>query len=164
MVLPDFSHFRVYQNQQLLASTHSPAYIDTDLDAHQTCDYQLQAIDVHANGGELCAKVSVMITSVTRTDESQPDTYQLFPSYPNPLNSATEIKYTLPETRKVKLTIYNIYGREIRTLVDMENAAGTYRLSWNGTDKDNKPVSSGIYLINFEAGNFFAQRKTSLIR
>ena len=85
---------------------------------------------------------------------SLPKEYILFQNYPNPFNSTTVIKYELPDNAHVKLVIYDILGRVVKTLVDEEKAAGIYKLSFNA---DNLP--SGIYFGKIS----FSNSKSKLI-
>jgi len=80
-------------------------------------------------------------------------------AYPNPFNSTTSIDYQLPEESRVILNIFDLSGREISTLVNNTQEAGSYRITW---DAANLP--SGIYYCRMEAGEFKQSIKLSLIR
>lgn len=66
-------------------------------------------------------------------------------NYPNPFRTATTIKYTLPDTGKVRIEVYNIKGQRVKTLINEVKENGLNEIVWDGTDKNGKPVSSGIY-------------------
>jgi hypothetical protein len=83
-----------------------------------------------------------------------PEGYQLFQNYPNPFNAVTQIKYALPKDCKIKLTIYNILGQRVKTLVDEQQSAGYKNISWDGTDETGNEVSSGIYFYGIETDEF----------
>ena len=86
-------------------------------------------------------------------------------NYPNPFNSATQINYQLPANAKIALKIYDIRGREMRTLVRGNKSAGYYSVIWDGKDNHGNAVSSGVYFYRLELNNGFAQiRKLLLIR
>jgi FlgD Ig-like domain/Fibronectin type III domain len=72
-------------------------------------------------------------------------------NYPNPFNPITTIKFDLPVEGEVKLTIYNIKGQKVKQLVKDRIEAGTHSVEWNGTDSNNKQVSSGVYFYRLEA-------------
>jgi hypothetical protein len=93
-------------------------------------------------------------------DPRAPLAFQLHQNYPNPFNLQTNIEYVLPQETSVRLFIYNLYGQKIRTLVDGIQSAGRNLVQWNGSDDNDLTMSSGIYLIYFEAG---AQRLTRRI-
>ncbi len=79
-----------------------------------------------------------------------PTEFSLRQNFPNPFNPATTIRYDIPNNAKVRLTIYNMLGQEIKTLLNQEHSAGTYSVEWNGTDANNRTVASGIYLYKLE--------------
>ncbi len=99
-----------------------------------------------------------------------PDTYSLSQSYPNPFNPKTTIRYDLPENGWVTLKVYNILGKEVRTLVDMTHTAGYKQVVWDGKDGFEIPVGSGVYIYRLtarsvESGKWFHQtRKVLLLR
>jgi hypothetical protein len=67
--------------------------------------------------------------------------------YPNPFNPETTISFNIPKPGKVNLSIYNIKGQLVKTLLDEETSAGPHSLVWNGVDDHNKSVASGLYLF-----------------
>jgi len=71
-------------------------------------------------------------------------------NYPNPFNPETNIKYNLPSEGKVELSIYNIKGQKVKTLVDDTQVSGQHTVIWNGTNTKNKKVSSGVYFYKLE--------------
>jgi hypothetical protein len=80
-----------------------------------------------------------------------PAVFALSQNFPNPFNPATTINYDLPEASNVRVTIYNILGQAVKTLVDESRLAGYYSVQWNGTGDDNRSVASGMYLYRIEA-------------
>lgn len=93
-----------------------------------------------------------------------PTHYALFDNYPNPFNPRTTISYQLPVQSKVKLTIFNIIGQPVRTLVDAEQKAGQHTLTWDGLNKAQEQVSSGIYFYKLETGDFRKTKRMLLLR
>jgi tetratricopeptide (TPR) repeat protein len=87
----------------------------------------------------------------TEDTEELPSNFKLLGNYPNPFNPSTIIKFALPVTSNVKLTIYNMMGQEIKTLTRDNLSAGTHNFTWNGTNKNSELVSSGIYIYRLEA-------------
>ena len=90
--------------------------------------------------------------------------YYLSQNYPNPFNPSTTIRYSLQKTSNVKLTIYNILGVKIRTLVDAFQNAGEHNVVWDGKDDHDTEVGSGVYLYKLESGNANIQKKMILLR
>jgi photosystem II stability/assembly factor-like uncharacterized protein len=90
--------------------------------------------------------------------------YSLFQNYPNPFNPETEIRYQLPGEEHVSLTVFNLLGQKIHTLVDKEIATGSHTIKWHGKDDFGNGVSSGVYLYALQAGNFFDVKKMVLMQ
>ncbi len=93
-----------------------------------------------------------------------PESFELSQNYPNPFNPTTTIKYFLPEVANVELTIVNIMGQTVRTLVSAMQAPGEHAVTWDGRDQSGVPVSSGIYLYRMNAGDFSQTRKMVLMK
>ena len=91
-------------------------------------------------------------------------TYNLKQNYPNPFNPLTKIKFTIPEATFIKITVFDILGKEINTLFEEEISAGEYSISWNGTDNNGKILNSGVYFITMEAKSFQKTIKTILLK
>ncbi len=91
--------------------------------------------------------------------------FSLFQNYPNPFNPSTSIAYTLPQSEKVTLEIYNVLGQKVRTLIrGQRQIANTYRVQWNGEDHSGQRVASGVYFYRLKAGNFIKTRKMMLLK
>jgi len=88
-----------------------------------------------------------------------PDEYCLLPNYPNPFNPTTTFKYGLPEESNVTITIYDINGRQIQTLVQKTQPAGYYSVQWNASN-----VGSGVFFYQIITGDFQQVRKCILIK
>jgi len=93
-----------------------------------------------------------------------PTCFSLSQNYPNPFNPVTTMRYGIPEQSKVKIVVYSLMGRKIKTLLDEFKLPGQYQITWDGTDGVNQKVSSGIYVIKMEAGDFSTIRKVTLLR
>lgn len=96
-------------------------------------------------------------------------TYGLRENYPNPFNETTTLVFSIPpilQPEKVELTVFNLVGQRIRTLIDSEVWAGEYRYIWDGKDEVGREVSSGVYLYRLTIGNKSWQetRKMTLMR
>ncbi len=83
---------------------------------------------------------------------------------PNPFIKAVGIKYSLPDQRHVKITVYDISGKLVKTLVDAKAQAGHYDVAWNGTDERGRKVSAGVYFTHVVLGDSRTVRKTVLVR
>ena len=98
-------------------------------------------------------------SSLNELTDRIPIKYALHQNYPNPFNPTTTIKYDLLETSQVKLSIYNILGEKIRTLVNRNKSAGYKSVVWDGLNDYGEQVSTGVYIYRIETENFIKSRK-----
>jgi V8-like Glu-specific endopeptidase len=92
-----------------------------------------------------------------------PNSYYIEQNYPNPFNPETTIRFQLPDDSKVTLTIYNMIGQEITTLINGSLSAGYHSFIWNGRDAQGKKAPSGVYLYQFRAGEYRVTKKMILL-
>jgi hypothetical protein len=104
-----------------------------------------------------CDQISIM-------DETFPFTYKLHSAYPNPFNPVTTLRYDLPEDALVNITIYDMMGRQVKTLINDQQTAGYRSLQWNAANDAGSPVSAGLYLYTIEAGEFRQAKKMILLK
>ncbi|SVE29219.1 uncharacterized protein METZ01_LOCUS482073, partial [marine metagenome] len=90
--------------------------------------------------------------------------YTLHSPYPNPFNPVTTLRYDLPEQTHVNITIYDMLGREVKTLVNQTQDAGYRSVIWDATNDYGKPVSAGIYLYQIQAGEYMQTKKMVLLK
>ncbi len=93
-----------------------------------------------------------------------PAEYALHQNFPNPFNPSTTISYTLPEESFVTLRIYDLLGKEVRTLVDDFETAGVKSVRWDGKDDFGREVAAGLYLYRLEAENFAQAKKLAFVK
>jgi hypothetical protein len=93
-----------------------------------------------------------------------PAEFELQQNYPNPFNPQTSIQYSLPKTCEVQLTIHNVHGQIIRTLVNQTMEAGAHEAVWDGSNQYGEKAASGVYFYQIEAGSFKAMRKMILLQ
>ena len=92
-----------------------------------------------------------------------PQGFALGQNYPNPFNPGTVIPYELAAAGYVQLEVLNVLGQHVATLVDGEQAAGSYRVRWDGTDAAGGAVSAGVYLYRLTAGGAMATGRMTLV-
>jgi len=101
-----------------------------------------------------------LITSVNEIENGIPKVFALAQNYPNPFNPTTTIKFSIPENEKnVKLTVYDLLGREVATLVNDQLTAGNYEVNFDASN-----ISSGIYFYRLTAGNRVEVKKMMLLK
>ncbi|NJD22371.1 MAG: T9SS type A sorting domain-containing protein, partial [Melioribacter sp.] len=105
------------------------------------------------------AMASLGIATAVEKEEAIPTQYVMYQNYPNPFNPTTNIKFALPNSGHVKLTIYDALGREVETLVNNELVAGTHTIEWTARN-----MASGVYLYRIEADNFVKVNKMLLVK
>ena len=102
------------------------------------------------DGIELIQVINQIPTGLDQRNGNISNNYKLFTNYPNPFNSSTTIGYSLPVSADICLSIYNLKGERICTLINQHQSAGTFEISWNGCNDKNVAVTSGIYIYRME--------------
>jgi subtilisin family serine protease len=95
---------------------------------------------------------------------SVPRELSLYQNYPNPFNLGTNISFYLPQRSQVSLSIYNILGEKVKTLISGDIAAGSHAITWDGTNDAGSVVGTGIYLYKMTAGDKSVTKKMSLLK
>lgn len=103
-------------------------------------------------------------TDITEPGEIIPNRFELRQNYPNPFNPSTTIAFSLNSANKVNLTVYNIVGQKIITLVDGTLEAGEHKVDWDGKNEFDQPVASGIYLYRLETSHNSSTKKMMLLK
>jgi hypothetical protein len=137
-----YNYFMVEEDRSL--GIHNPAYA-----------YSLLAIAIRTLDPS---------TGIELIDNAIPQSYAIDQNYPNPFNPTTTIKYTIPKESNVKLEIYDITGRLVNTVVNQSQGAGTYSVTWDGSNSSGQKVGSGMYLYRINAGSFIAVKKMILLK
>jgi hypothetical protein len=101
------------------------------------------------------------LVSVGEDDEVLPASVRLHQNFPNPFNPRCEIEYELPNAGFAILTVFDVYGREVATLVRGQQSAGTHRVTF---DAQSGSLASGVYLYRLSAGNAVVTRKMVLLK
>jgi hypothetical protein len=95
----------------------------------------------------------------TRVDE-----FRLFQNFPNPFNPTTTIRYELPKEGRVRVSVFNLLGEEVATLVDGRRAAGAHEVRWNANNQGGTPFPSGVYFVKVEAGTSVEIKRMMLLK
>ena len=103
-------------------------------------------------------------TTVLAEESNLPQAYTLHQNYPNPFNASTLITYQLPRSSEVTLTIYNLTGQKVATLVEGVREGGTFSIRWDGRDDRGHDLATGVYLYRLLAGTQVETRKLVLVR
>ena len=118
---------------------------------------------------EILIKELLKIETIEEEDDEEEDTsissVTLYQNFPNPFNPTTSISFSIPNDCKVSLSIYNIKGQKVKTLVNEEREKGFHKLVWDGKDTFGKEVSSGVYMYKLDVdGKTKAVKKCLLLK
>ena len=103
------------------------------------------------------------VTAVENNSEI-PKQFELMQNYPNPFNPTTMIRFAMPKNAFVTLKIYDMLGREVKTLISGERNAGSYSIEWNGDNNNGYRVASGAYVYRIIAGDFSSVKKMIVLK
>ena len=142
--------------------TADTSYTDVNFTANETNYYRLIAVDHAGNTSDYSEVVEAAVLSV---DENMvPAVFALHQNYPNPFNPTTQIKYDIAEDSFVSITIYDVMGRNIRTLMNVNQNAGYHSIQWDAKNDMGEGVSAGMYIYVIQAGEFRATKKMVLLK
>ena len=104
------------------------------------------------------------VGTAVKDQATLPTDYALQQSYPNPFNATAIIEFAIPEAAHVRLEVYNVLGRKVRTLADGNQAAGFYRMVWDGLDAGGRPVPTGLYFYRLVANQWTKTRRMMILK
>ena len=136
-------------------------HYDTPMSAAQWF-YQIEEISLDG-AVTLHGPVSIRMTTGI-AELVTPERYELAQNYPNPFNPTTAVTYSLPEAADVTLTVYDLSGRTVRTLVSGVQPAGRYTMVWDARNDFGEPAAGGVYLYRLVAGEFVQTHKMTLLK
>ncbi len=157
----DFNRYQVFRDTvtgfspsvfNMIGEPDTSYFLDSNIYPGVSYYYKFTAVDNQGNISDHSTELVVRQTGMTWDGEGnlRPEYASIEKAYPNPFNQDVTIVYSAsnlgPQPPEIKLVIYDIQGREVRTLVDERKPMGTYRVSWDGRDDKGQEVSSGTYL------------------
>lgn len=148
----DRTPFEVSPNETVSLSTYHFV-----LDAEGTIDLSISGSDARIDYLILYSQEGGIITDIETEEEV--GAFKLSQNYPNPFNPATTINFTLPAASDVQLTVFNLLGQKVATLVNESRSAGDYSVRF-----DARNLASGVYFYMLQAGDMTLQRKMTLIK
>ena len=98
------------------------------------------------------------------SSDAVPMVYDLMQNYPNPFNPSTSIGFTLPEAGYVTVSVYDMTGRLVSTLVDGNLDEGVHMVEWDGMDSSGAMVSAGVYIYALESSDMIMTKKMILMK
>ncbi len=156
MTIASYLTHDALQGQGNTSSASEYAFTDLDVEPKTTYDYRLS--DVSIKG-----KVNIY-ASLSVTVDAAPEKSTMENAYPNPFNPQTFIAYHLSDNVEVNITVFNLLGRQIKTLYTGQQLAGSYHVYWNAMDKNGSKVPSGSYFIRMQTDNYVQVQKVLLMK
>ncbi|KAA3597105.1 MAG: T9SS C-terminal target domain-containing protein [Calditrichaeota bacterium] len=139
----------------LLGTVQNPSIFSTNLEIESNALNTLGVINLLAN---------VQVVSIGESENLIPTEFSLQQNYPNPFNPTTTIRFGIPQRSFTKIVIYNALGQKVKILVNKTLEASYYNLKWNGIDENGNTVSSGIYFVKIESGDFSQVKKMTFLK
>ncbi len=119
--------------------------------------------DQWENSSKILCTYDIM-TDVKENNFKLPGHFSLAQNFPNPFNASTEISFDLSRRCPVELSVFNVVGQKVRTIIDAEIGAGSHTVIWDGLDTYGQPVASGVYFYRLNAGDFSETKKMLMIK
>jgi hypothetical protein len=169
----DFQYFAIYRSttagfdpkgMQPYATLTGTNYVDKNVAIGNNYYYRFSTFDFSGNESEYSPEINAFITKVDERGGGVPTEYALEQNYPNPFNPETVIKYELPASGHVRLSVYNSLGQEVRRLVDYDQPAAYHQVVWDGRDNAGNPLPSGMYFYRLETNKFSAIKKMVMMK
>ena len=161
----EFMHYNIYRNDEFLDTATSVFYVDTNVPSGY---YEYYITAVYSGNHESEPSNTATVQHTDTENNLLPARTELKGNYPNPFNPETTISFNLKETVNVSITIFNVKGEKISTLLDEEKTAGSYSVTWNGIDKNGNTVPSGIYFFKMvskgNSGKYTSTKKMILLK
>jgi len=161
-----------YSKQQDMSSAttvsgiNSPSQIVSGLSASQEYYWRVRSMNEKGEASAFSEVGRFVVNATTAVEDKEviPTAFALSQNYPNPFNPTTQITYALPKNSYVSIVVYDMLGREVKTLLNNEVLAGNHSVTWNGDDNNGMKVVSGVYLYKINAGDFVKTMKLILMK
>jgi len=137
-------------------------WINNSCQSISGCGWTVDSVDY--SGAFFSTEEECMEATMLDIGYDFPNHFHLYHNYPNPFNPVTTISYNLSEDVLVNISIYNLIGKKVNTLINSQQTAGYKSVRWDGTNEKGLPVSSGIYLYILDAGYFRQTKKMILFK
>jgi len=166
---PDVGHYAVYRSatggfpaadSTRLQTTTDSTIVDSTVSVGSPYYYRISTVDVHGNESIPTPELGITVTALAGgSGANLPDEFALSQNFPNPFNPSTTIRYGLPNTSVVRLTVFNTLGQQVAQLVNGEQEAGYHEVRF-----DAGGLSSGVYFYRLRAGDFVETRRLMLAK
>ena len=154
-ITADFAEYESFESTDTV-------YFDFEYEMDQMYFYRLAVADYTGNIGDYSETVEIAVLAID--GNLIPEVFALHQNYPNPFNPTTTLRYDLPEDANVNIMIYDLMGREVRSLINTDQTVGFKSVTWDATNDFGQPVSAGMYLYRISAGSFHSVKKMVLLK
>ena len=140
-------------------------WVNDNCETVSGCDWVADSVDYTAaffNSMDDCIEACFLASN--DVNNQLPHAFNVYNNYPNPFNPVTTLRYDLPEDALVNITIYDIMGRIVRTIINSQQNAGFKSIQWNATNDAGSPLSAGLYLYKIQADYLVQTRKMVLLK
>ena len=110
------------------------------------------------------SKLTITSSAIAENNYSQPESFDIHPAYPNPFNMSTTIRFQMYKLSSIKISVYDINGRLVNTILNSNLMPGTYKVNWNGKDSKGEDISSGVYFAVVKSSDFVSTLKLVVIK
>ena len=161
----DFQYFMLEKTSMSgfeMIETADAFYVDENYISIEVHSYRVAAVDHAGNQSEFSEVVEVAVLAID--NQVTPDVFALHQNYPNPFNPTTQIKYDLAEDALVSIDIYDVMGRKIKSLMNVNQSAGYHSLQWDATNNIGEGVSAGMYIYTIQTRDYQSTKKMVLLK
>ena len=148
-------------HSDMMVTDPDSGYIYAMLHSATLSDHMLYRIKMDGSEFE---EIGIFTLLDNEEELSLPKVFSIEQNYPNPFNPITTLRYELPENGHVNIIIYDMLGRQVKTLINQTQDAGYRSVIWDATNDYGKPVSAGIYLYQIQAGEYIQTKKMVLLK
>ncbi len=162
----DFTHFAIYIRATSESFSQFATTTDNSFDVilSPVLDYAFHIRAIYENGVSAPSN-NIYVSYVDNDDPTAPPLETaLVGNHPNPFNPSTNVSFSLNQSADVNLSVYNVKGQLVRTLVREHMEAGNHTVEWNGMDNQSKAVGSGVYFLKMNADRYVAVKKMIMLK
>ncbi len=155
-----------FSSAQTKANLNEPVAQVTGLDQNSTYYWRVLSKTDNGSTSSYSTTGSFKTSGATAVEEQEtiPTAFELSQNYPNPFNPTTKINFAIPQNGFVTIKVYDMLGREVKTLINQEMVSGNHSIDWNADNNLGIKVATGMYIYRITAGNFVSTKKMVLIK
>ena len=155
-----------FNNALTKTNLNDPSALVTGLETNSTYYWRVLSKTASGSVSSYSTTGSFTTSGATAVEEQEtiPTAYELSQNYPNPFNPTTRINFAIPQNSFVTIKVYDMLGREVKTLINQQMVSGNHSIDWNADNNLGIKVATGMYIYRITAGNFVSTKKMVLIK